>query len=99
MIRKTPKKPIRVFLQDGANDLDNNNGNWPLANQTLARSLAYARYDYRFEYGQRLPQPPPRPCDSAGHAAVVVAGLPEGRRRQSIVATRHVRSAAACQEL
>ncbi len=52
MIRKTPRKPIRVFLQDGSNDLDNNNGNWPLANQTLARSLAYAKYDYRFEYGQ-----------------------------------------------
>ena len=52
MVRKTPKKPIRVFLQDGANDLDNAHGNWPLANQTLARSLAYAKYDYRFEYGQ-----------------------------------------------
>jgi len=52
MVRKTPRKPIRVFLQDGANDLDNNNGNWPLANQTLARSLAFAGYDYRFEYGQ-----------------------------------------------
>ncbi len=52
MVRKTPKKPIRVFLQDGANDLDNANGNWPLANQTLAKSLSYARYDYRFEFGQ-----------------------------------------------
>jgi enterochelin esterase family protein len=52
MIRKTPKKPIRVFLQDGANDLDNANGNWPLANQTLAKSLAYAGYDYRFEFGR-----------------------------------------------
>jgi enterochelin esterase-like enzyme len=52
MIRKTPRKPIRVFLQDGSNDLDNANGNWPLANQTLAKSLAYARYDYKFEYGQ-----------------------------------------------
>jgi len=52
MVRKTPKKPIRVFLQDGANDLDNANGNWPLANQTLAKSLAFAGYDYRFEYGQ-----------------------------------------------
>ena len=31
---------------------DNNNGNWPLANQTLAKSLAFAGYDYRFEYGQ-----------------------------------------------
>jgi enterochelin esterase-like enzyme len=52
MIRKTPRKPIRVFLQDGSNDLDNANGNWPLANQTLAKSLAYARYDYKFEYGR-----------------------------------------------
>jgi enterochelin esterase family protein len=51
LVRKTPKKPIRVFLQDGANDLDNANGNWPLANQTLAKSLAYAGYDYRFEFG------------------------------------------------
>ena len=53
MVRKTvPRKPIRVFLQDGANDLDNANGNWPLANQTLAKSLQYAGYDYRFEFGQ-----------------------------------------------
>jgi enterochelin esterase-like enzyme len=51
LVRKTPKKPIRVFLQDGENDLDNANGNWPLANQTLARSLSYAKYDYRFELG------------------------------------------------
>jgi len=53
MVRKTfPRKPIRVFLQDGANDLDNANGNWPLANQTLAKSLQFAGYDYRFEFGQ-----------------------------------------------
>jgi enterochelin esterase family protein len=52
MIRKTEKKPIRVLLQDGANDLDNNNGNWPLANQQMAKSLAFASYDYAFIYGQ-----------------------------------------------
>jgi enterochelin esterase family protein len=53
LVRKTfPRKPIRVFLQDGANDLDNANGNWPLANQTLAKSLQYAGYDYKFEFGQ-----------------------------------------------
>jgi enterochelin esterase family protein len=52
LIRRTPKKPIRVFLQDGANDLDNVAGSWPLANQSMAKSLAFARYDYRFEYGQ-----------------------------------------------
>lgn len=51
MIRKTPRKPIRIFMQDGANDLDNANGNWPLANLTLAKSLAFAGYDYKFEYG------------------------------------------------
>ena len=52
MIRKAPRKPIRIFMQDGANDLDNQHGSWWLANQTLARSLAFAGYDYRFEQGQ-----------------------------------------------
>ncbi|HMP17780.1 MAG TPA: alpha/beta hydrolase-fold protein, partial [Gemmatales bacterium] len=44
-------KPIRVFLQGGANDLDNQFGNWPLANQQMAASLKFAKYDYRFEFG------------------------------------------------
>jgi enterochelin esterase family protein len=52
LIRKTPKKPIRIFLQDGANDLDNNNGNWPLANQQMAKALKFAGYDYQFVYGE-----------------------------------------------
>src|SRR5687767_247427 len=52
MIRKTARKPIRIFMQDGANDLDNQHGSWWLANQTLARSLAFAGYDYKFEQGQ-----------------------------------------------
>jgi enterochelin esterase-like enzyme len=52
LIRKTkPAKPIRVFLQDGANDLDNEHGNWPLANQEMAAALKFAKYDYRFEFG------------------------------------------------
>jgi enterochelin esterase-like enzyme len=51
MIRKTPRKPIRVFLQDGSGDLDNEHGNWPLANQQMAAALKFAKYDYRFEYG------------------------------------------------
>src|SRR5262249_10571434 len=52
LIRKTPKKPIRVFLQDGANDLDNANGNWPLANQQMALALKFAGYDSQFVFGQ-----------------------------------------------
>ena len=51
LIRKTEKKPIRVFLQDGANDLDNLHGNWPLANQEMAAALKFMGYDYRFEFG------------------------------------------------
>jgi len=50
-IRKTEKKPIRVFLQDGSGDLDNDFGNWPLANQSMAAALKYKKYDYKFEYG------------------------------------------------
>ena len=26
-------------------------GDWPLANQTMAKALEYAGYDYRFEFG------------------------------------------------
>ena len=51
LIRKTERKPLRVFLQDGSGDLDNEHGSWPLANQQMAASLKFAGYDYRFEYG------------------------------------------------
>lgn len=51
IIRKSEKKPIRVFLQDGSGDLDNQFGNWPLANQQMASALKYVKYDYKFEYG------------------------------------------------
>jgi enterochelin esterase family protein len=64
MIRKTmPLKPIRIFLQDGSNDLDNNQGNWFLANQQMLSALNYAnraadqrkdtgpRYDVKHEWG------------------------------------------------
>ena len=51
LIRKTERKPIRVFLQDGANDLDNLHGSWPLANQQMAAALKFADYDHKFVYG------------------------------------------------
>ena len=52
-IRKTKDqpKPLRVFLQDGANDLDNLHGNWPLSNQEMAAALKFAGYDCKFEFG------------------------------------------------
>jgi enterochelin esterase family protein len=54
MVRKTERKPIRVYLLDGRNDLDNAFGNWPLANQNMAAALKFAGYDYRFDYGECL---------------------------------------------
>lgn len=52
MIRKTERKPIRVLLQDGENDLDNRFGNWPLANRQMARALSYQNYDYKLVFGE-----------------------------------------------
>src|SRR5688572_3623188 len=51
LIRKTEKKPLRVFLQDGSGDLDNLHGNWPLANQEMAAAMKFMNYDYKFEFG------------------------------------------------
>ena len=53
LIRNTRGNPktIRVFLQDGANDINITEGNWTLANLAMASALMYARYDYRFELG------------------------------------------------
>ncbi|MFO1045938.1 MAG: alpha/beta hydrolase-fold protein [Planctomycetaceae bacterium] len=51
VIRKTEKKPLKIFLQDGTNDLDNLHGHWPLANQQMAASLKFKGYDYQFELG------------------------------------------------
>src|SRR5690606_27202975 len=51
MIRKTPKKNIKVYLQDGSNDLNNEHGNWWLANQQMASSLAYKSYNHIFVTG------------------------------------------------
>ncbi len=51
LIRKTDPKPLRVFLQDGENDLDNLHGNWPLANQQMDKALTFAAYDHQFVLG------------------------------------------------
>ena len=42
LIRKSAIRPLRVFLQDGRNDLDNEHGNWFLANQQMLKALEWA---------------------------------------------------------
>jgi enterochelin esterase family protein len=54
LIRKSKgnAKNIRVFLQEGTNDLDNPFGNWPLANMQMEKAFSYSGYDYKFTMGQ-----------------------------------------------
>ena len=50
-IRKEPKRNIRVWLQDGLEDLENDHGSWPLQNIQMANSLKLKGYDFRFMFG------------------------------------------------
>lgn len=52
LIRKATKpKAIRVFLQDGDRDLENEFGNWPLANRQMIQALRAMGYDATFFQG------------------------------------------------
>jgi len=51
LVRKTEPKPLRVFLQDGRNDLNIYSGSWFIANQDLASSLEFAGYESNFVIG------------------------------------------------
>lgn len=51
MIRNSDKKNIKVYLQDGKNDLDNKYGNWWLANLQMEAALKYKGYEYKFDAG------------------------------------------------
>ncbi len=50
-VRKEPKRNIRVWLQDGSGDLENNHGSWPLQNIQMANSLKLREYDYFLSWG------------------------------------------------
>ena len=52
LIRKTERKPLRVFQQDSGGDLDNPFGNWPLANKQVHAALKYMGYDCRFDFAE-----------------------------------------------
>jgi len=51
MVRKQPKRNIRVWMSDGSEDLENNHGSWPLQNIQLANSLKMREYDFHFVFG------------------------------------------------
>jgi len=51
LIRKTEPKPLRIFLQDGRNDLNNYTGSWWVANQDMQSALEFSGYDLAYEWG------------------------------------------------
>ncbi|MCU0341714.1 MAG: SMP-30/gluconolactonase/LRE family protein, partial [Spirosomaceae bacterium] len=52
LIRKHEPKPIRVFLQDGTNDLNIYAGDWWKANEMMERALAFAGYELHHVWGE-----------------------------------------------
>ena len=52
MVRKLPRKNIRIFLQSGSSDLDNKRGNWHLNNRRLVKALKFAKYKYKVAWGK-----------------------------------------------
>jgi gluconolactonase len=52
LVRKHEPKPIRIYLQDGSNDLNNNFGDWWMANQTMERALQYAGYEVNHAWAE-----------------------------------------------
>lgn len=52
LIRKYDPKPIRIFLQDGSNDLNIYAGDWWKANEMMARALTFAGYEVNYIWGE-----------------------------------------------
>ena len=50
LIRKEPRKNLRIWMQDGCDDLENANGSVPLQNIQVANSLKLQGYDFHFSF-------------------------------------------------
>jgi enterochelin esterase-like enzyme len=56
-ILREPKRNIRLWLQDGSEDLDLRYGNWPLANLRMANAVKAKEYDFHFSFGKGTHNP------------------------------------------
>ncbi|MES2647767.1 MAG: SMP-30/gluconolactonase/LRE family protein [Bacteroidota bacterium] len=52
LIRKYEPKPIKIFLQDGSNDLNIYAGDWWKANETMERALTFSGYEVQHVWGE-----------------------------------------------
>lgn len=51
-IRQTARRPLRVFLQSGAQDIDNEMGHWLLCNMQMEAALRFRGYDVACAWGE-----------------------------------------------
>jgi gluconolactonase len=52
LVRKTEPKPIRVFLEDGTQDLNIYGGDWWMANQNMLSALTWSGYEVNHSWGE-----------------------------------------------
>lgn len=52
LVRKYEPKPIRIFLQDGSNDLNIYAGDWWKANESMERALVFSGYEVNHVWGE-----------------------------------------------
>jgi enterochelin esterase family protein len=50
-VRREDKRNIRVWMQDGSEDMEAGSGSWPLQNIQMANSLKLKGYDFHFSFG------------------------------------------------
>lgn len=62
-VRKWEPKPIKVFMQDGSNDLNNFSGSWWWANNEMYTALKWSGYDVKNQW------------DDTGHGASGLAAV------------------------
>jgi len=51
-VRREARKNLRVWMSDGADDIENQAGSWPLNNIELANGLKMKGYDFHFRFGE-----------------------------------------------
>jgi enterochelin esterase family protein len=51
-VLREERRNIRVWLQDGSNDIEGKFGSWPLANLRMANALKFKEYDFHFSFGK-----------------------------------------------
>ncbi len=69
LVRKFEPKPLRIFLEDGSNDLNIYAGDWWMANQEMERALTFCGYDVNHSWS-----------DGAHNTKRATEGFPEAMR-------------------